>query len=48
MSFLSIFSQVKIMKNWDPSGKDGPRQPLPDLVVVSTPKASRVCIPLAG
>ena len=26
------------MKEWDPSGKQGPRQPMPDLVTVLQPK----------
>jgi ribosomal protein S3 len=30
--------KVKIMKEWDPSGKVGPRTPLPDVVSVLTPK----------
>jgi hypothetical protein len=30
--------QVKIMKEWDPSGKVGPRTPLPDVVTVLNPK----------
>ena len=30
--------QVRIMKEWDPSGKQGPRQPMPDLVTVLQPK----------
>ena len=30
--------QVKIMKEWDPSGKQGPKIPLPDVVTVHTPK----------
>jgi len=29
---------VKIMKDWDPTGKNGPKDPLPDMVVVSKPK----------
>lgn len=31
-------SQVKIMKTHDPRGVDGPKAPLPDVVVVHTPK----------
>ena len=30
--------QVKIMKEWDPTGKQGPKVPLPDVVTVHTPK----------
>lgn len=30
--------KVKIMKEWDPTGKVGPRIPLPDVVTVLTPK----------
>lgn len=26
------------MKEWDPSGKQGPKQPMPDLVTVLQPK----------
>ena len=32
--------QVKIMKEWDPSGKQGPKTPLPDIVKVHEPKDS--------
>lgn len=28
--------QVKIMKEWDPTGRNGPRTPLPDVVKVSS------------
>ena len=31
--------KVKIMKDWDPTGKIGPKHPLPDLVKVLEPKA---------
>ncbi len=31
-------AQVKIMKTWDPTGREGPKTPLPDVVVVHTPK----------
>jgi ribosomal protein uS3 len=31
--------KVKIMKTYDPSGKTGPRKPLPDFVHIRTPKA---------
>jgi len=30
--------QVKIMKDWDPKGKLGPKTPLPDVVTVHQPK----------
>lgn len=30
--------KVKIMLNWDPTGKTGPKMPLPDHVVISEPK----------
>lgn len=30
--------QVRIMKDWDPSGKQGPKIPLPDVVTVHAPK----------
>ncbi|KAF6159905.1 hypothetical protein GIB67_032989 [Kingdonia uniflora] len=30
--------KVKIMLNWDPSGKLGPTTPLPDVVTIHTPK----------
>jgi small subunit ribosomal protein S3e len=30
--------KVKIMLDWDPTGKNGPKKPLPDMVVVSKPK----------
>ncbi|RZB82948.1 ABC transporter C family member 10 [Glycine soja] len=33
---LSI--KVKIMLDWDPKGKQGPKTPLPDLVMIHTPK----------
>lgn len=31
-------AQVRIMKDWDPSGKQGPRAPMPDVVTVHQPK----------
>jgi small subunit ribosomal protein S3e len=31
--------KVKIMKDYDPSGKVGPKEPLPDIVIVHNPKA---------
>jgi len=33
---------VKIMKAWDPTGKEGPKIPLPDVVVVHNPKEEEV------
>ncbi|EGF77718.1 hypothetical protein BATDEDRAFT_91509 [Batrachochytrium dendrobatidis JAM81] len=30
--------KVKIMQEWDPSGKTGPKKPLPDLVTILEPK----------
>ncbi|KAG4991765.1 hypothetical protein JHK87_025222 [Glycine soja] len=30
--------KVKIMLDWDPKGKQGPKTPLPDLVTIHTPK----------
>ncbi len=30
--------KVKVMLEWDPSGKIGPKTPLPDVVTVLTPK----------
>ena len=32
--------KVRIMKEWDPTGKVGPRTPLPDVVTVLAPKVS--------
>lgn len=37
VAMLSI-PQVKIMKDWDPKGKMGPKTPMPDLVTVHQPK----------
>eukprot|EP00884_Botryococcus_braunii_P000806 jgi/Botrbrau1/10726/Bobra.357_1s0027.1 len=34
--------KVKVMKEWDPSGKVGPRTPLPDVVTVLNPKEEEV------
>jgi small subunit ribosomal protein S3e len=31
--------KIKIMLNWDPNGKTGPKKPLPDNVIISEPKA---------
>ncbi len=33
-------AQVKIMKDFDPTGKRGPKTPLPDVVKVIEPKVS--------
>ena len=33
-----LHSQVKIMLPWDPSGKIGPKKPLPDHVSIVEPK----------
>jgi small subunit ribosomal protein S3e len=30
--------KVKIMLDWDPKGKVGPKTPLPDLVTITNPK----------
>lgn len=30
--------KVKIMQEWDPTGKNGPKKPLPDLVTILEPK----------
>ena len=30
------------MKAWDPAGKEGPKTPLPDVVVVHNPKEEEV------
>ena len=30
--------RVKIMLDWDPSGKTGPKKPLPDMVTIHEPK----------
>ena len=35
-----VYEQVKIMKDWDPTGKRGPKQPLPDVVKV---RACELC-----
>lgn len=41
--FLFVFQgvlgiKVKIMLDWDPKGKQGPKTPLPDIVTIHTPK----------
>jgi ribosomal protein S3 len=30
--------QVKIMKGWDATGKEGPKKPMPDVVTIHQPK----------
>lgn len=30
--------QVKIMKDWDPTGRSGPKMPMPDVVKIHEPK----------
>jgi hypothetical protein len=37
-ALLPCCPQVKIMKEWDPTGRNGPRTPLPDVVKVHDPK----------
>lgn len=39
---LFTLMQVRIMKDWDPSGKQGPKIPLPDVVTVHTPKEDEI------
>ena len=34
--------RIKIMKNWDPTGRTGPKKPLPDQVTVMDPKEESV------
>jgi small subunit ribosomal protein S3e len=41
--FIAMFQgvlgiKVKIMLDWDPKGKQGPKTPLPDIVTIHTPK----------
>ena len=38
LSWCRLVLQVKIMKEWDPKGKIGPKTPLPDVVTVHQPK----------
>lgn len=38
---LLRLEQVKIMLDWDPTGKNGPKKPLPDTVTVHKPKDVR-------
>ena len=33
-----LLAQVRIMKDWDPTGKSGPKAPMPDVVTVHQPK----------
>ncbi len=37
--------KVKIMLDWDPSGKAGPKKPLPDNVTILEPKEEEVVQP---
>jgi len=34
--------KVKIMKEWDPTGRNGPKIPLPDVVKVNEPKEEEI------
>eukprot|EP00878_Enallax_costatus_P036555 GHUV01041060.1.p1 GENE.GHUV01041060.1~~GHUV01041060.1.p1 ORF type:complete len:190 (-),score=73.60 GHUV01041060.1:322-891(-) len=34
--------KVKIMKDWDPTGRQGPKMPLPDVVKVHEPKEEEI------
>lgn len=38
--------KVKIMLDWDPKGKQGPKTPLPDLVTIHPPKEEEYVQPL--
>lgn len=39
MGFIGVLGiKVKIMLPWDPNGKNGPKKPLPDNVIVQEPK----------
>lgn len=42
--------KVRIMKEWDPTGKVGPRTPLPDVVTVLAPKVRPrlLCVGVTG
>jgi small subunit ribosomal protein S3e len=40
--------KVKIMKTYDPTGRDGPKTPLPDVVVVHTPKDDEINMTVPG
>lgn len=39
---MAMVLQVRIMKDWDPTGKQGPKTPLPDVVTVHTPKEEEI------
>jgi hypothetical protein len=41
---IVLLAQVKIMKDWDPTGKRGPKVPLPDVVKVSAAGKSQLHI----
>lgn len=34
--------KVKVMLDWDPKGVTGPKTPLPDVVIIHTPKEEEV------
>ena len=38
LTLLLDMFKVKIMLNWDPHSKMGPKSPLPDLITIHTPK----------
>lgn len=42
MVFVFCPLQVKIMKDWDPTGRQGPKMPLPDVVKVHEPKDEEI------
>lgn len=42
LTVASHVLQVRIMKDWDPSGKQGPKIPLPDVVTVHIPKEDEI------
>lgn len=37
--------KIKIMMEWDPTGKVGPKKPLPDLVTILEPKEEAPILP---
>jgi hypothetical protein len=39
---LLASQQVKIMKDWDPTGRQGPKMPMPDVIKVHEPKEEEV------
>ncbi|KAJ3304445.1 40S ribosomal protein S3 [Kappamyces sp. JEL0829] len=39
--------KVKIMQEWDPTGKNGPKNPLPDAITIIEPKEDTVPLPKA-